>query len=415
VRWFARQGARVRWIVACALAAQAILIAGIASVVTTAGLKPAFQLSAAPETGMTSVSCIAAGDCLAVGWKYAADDSGTGIPLAARWGGSRWQPVSVSLPAGVFSAQLASVSCNADGCLAVGTYRIGGGRDYPLAASWTGHGWILSRLPVPAGGIPLVRSAYLNTVSCPSASNCIAVGEYYMMETNAEGMFTETWNGAGWTISAIPSPAGASATLDSVTCRAATSCLAVGSVTARGATTSDVLIEALNGSTWTPRAAPGPGGGMSASLESVSCSSAISCVAVGVTFSTGESSTPTTTAFTEVLSGTTWTPHAVPVPLGRDSSLGGVSCISPADCFAVGRTMAHVNHDYGYPYVLAWNGFGWSPVPVPTVPMASKDFWAGNFDSLACMPGAPCVALGWEGPIHATDSRGLAGIWAGPR
>jgi hypothetical protein len=152
---------------------------------------------------------------------------------------------------------------------------------------------------------------------------------------------------------------------------------------------------------------------MSAYLEGVSCPSAASCVAVGSAGSPGMSSTPTDTAFTEVLTGATWALHAIPVPAGRDAYLSGVSCTSPARCFAVGRTMAHVNHDYGYPYVSSWDGGAWSSVPVPRVPVTSADFWAGGLGSLACTPAAGCVAVGWEGPVHSTDRSGLTGAWTG--
>jgi hypothetical protein len=369
----------------------------------------------APEDVLTSVACVWAKDCVAVGFNLTANNSASGAPITALWNGSGWRAVPVPLPAGSLGAQLTSVSCEPGGCLATGTYRIAGGRDFPLAASWTGHGWTFAKPPVPAGGISAVRSAYPNAVSCASASRCVAVGEYFLAKTNAEGMFAETWNGSRWTVSAIATPAGGAATLSGITCRTATDCVAVGSLTPKGSTISGTLVEAWTGGSWTRQAAPTPAGaGLSASLEGVSCASATSCVAVGSRYTAGPSSRPTVTGFTEVRSGTTWKLHAIPVPAGRDSALGGVACTSPTRCFAAGDTMMHANHDYAYPYAAIWNGGTWSSIPVPAVPKASADFWAGGFGSVDCVSATDCVATGSEGAIHSAGSRGLTGVWIEP-
>jgi hypothetical protein len=370
---------------------------------------------AAPEDVLTSVSCVWAKDCVAVGFNYTANNSASGAPITALWNGSGWRAIPVPLPAGSLGAQLTSVSCKPGACLATGTYRIAGGRDFPLAASWTGHGWTFTKPPVPAGGISAVRSAYPNAVSCASASSCVAVGEYFLAKTNAQAMFAETWNGSRWTVSAIATPAAGTAALSGITCRTATDCVAVGSLTPRGATISGVLVEAWNGGSWTRQAAPTPAGaGLSAFLEDISCASATSCVAVGSQYTAGSSSRPTATGFTEVRSGATWKLHAIPVPAGRDSALGGVSCTSPTRCFAAGDTMIHANHDYAYPYAAIWNGGTWSSIPVPAVPKTSTDFWAGGFGSVACVSATDCVATGSEGAIHSVGSHGLTGVWIEP-
>jgi hypothetical protein len=399
----------VRSIIGLGLAAVAAL-AGMTAAATTASA----AARPAPQDVLTGVSCVWAKDCLAVGFNYTANTSASGAPITALWNGSGWKAIGTPLPPGALGAQLTSVSCKLGGCLATGTYRIAGGRDFPLAASWTGHGWAFAKPPVPAGGIAHVRSAYLNGVTCASAKSCVAVGEYFLAKTNATGLFTETWNGGSWAVSAVPTPAGSWAILWGISCRSAASCVAVGSMTPKGAKAAAPLIGVLNGATWSWQAVPAPGGGLDASLSSVSCASAASCVAVGTLRTAGASSTPAATAFTEVLSGTTWKLHKVPVPAGRDSALGGVSCTSPARCFAVGATMVHVNHDYGYPYAAIWNGGAWSPVPVPAVPRASADFWSGGFGSVACAAAASCVAAGSEGAIHSAGSHGLAGVWTEP-
>jgi hypothetical protein len=391
---------------------------GFAVTFNSARLLPAQQAATAKPPAsdvLTSTSCVWAKDCLAVGYNLAANTSASGAPITALWNGSGWKPITVPLPAGALGAQLTSVSCKTGGCLATGTYRIAGGRDYPLAASWTGHGWTYAKPPVPAGGISAVRSAYLNAVACSVPTRCVAVGEYFSAKTNAEGMFAETWDGSRWKVSPVPTPAGGSGTLAGITCRSATDCVAVGTLAPKGAATTGVLVESWNGGSWTRQAAPTPAGaGLDSYLTSVSCASGTSCVAVGSRFTAGASSTPTATGFTEVRSGTTWKVHTIPVPAGRDSGLGDVACTSATRCFAVGATMLHVNHDYRYPYAAIWNGATWSSIPVPPVPRTSSDFWGGSFGSAACVSAANCFAVGNEGAIHSAGSHGLTGVWIEP-
>jgi hypothetical protein len=76
--------------------------------------------------------------------------------------------------------------------------------------------------------------------------------------------------------------------------------------------------------------------------------------------------------------------------------------------------MMHANHDYAYPYAAIWNGGTWSSIPVPAVPKASADFWAGGFGSVDCVSATDCVATGSEGAIHSAGSRGLTGVWIEP-
>jgi hypothetical protein len=328
------------------------------------------------------------------------------------WDGTAWRPVPASLPAGALGGQLVSVSCKPTGCVAAGTYRISGGRDYPLAASWNGIRWTLVKPPVPAGGISALRGAYLNGVSCWAAAGCVAIGTYYVAKTNAAGNFYETLTAGGWKAHDMPPVAAVTGTLDSITCVSATDCVAVGDYLPKGGHFTS-LIESWNGRGWTRLAAPATAG-HDVILDSVSCTSAISCVATGNAFTTKASSRPRTIGITEILSGTTWRLVTPAWPPGRDSFLGGVSCTSPARCLLVGSTSLHVNNDYRYPYAATWNGGTWTPVAVPAPPKAiagSKDFWAAGLGAVTCVTATSCVVTGWEGAIHSSGDYGVVGTW----
>ena len=92
-------------------------------------------------------------------------------------------------------------------------------------------------------------------MSCTSATNCMAVGDYTDQAVDADTTVAEQWNGTTWTVLTTPSPATFS-TLGSVSCPSAGHCIAVGgsSATATGAVSP--LTEVWNGTTWTAVTAP---------------------------------------------------------------------------------------------------------------------------------------------------------------
>ena len=119
-----------------------------------------------------------------------------------------------------------------------------------------------------------VLNASLSDVSCTSASSCVAVGTFLgsVQGTKAFDNFTlaENWNGTTWTVVPSPSPKlpGQGAELNSVSCTSSTSCMAVGETLVfhepGGYFIPHPLAEAWNGTTWTELPTPklthtGPG------------------------------------------------------------------------------------------------------------------------------------------------------------
>src|SRR5712692_2074574 len=160
---------------------------------------------------------------------------------------------------------------------------------------------------------------------------------------------------------AVPSP-GNSSSLQAVTCRSARDCWAVGSYE----TPSAQLNEALhwNGTRWSRVVTPdhGTGAGAHSSLAAVSCTSAGNCWAVG-SYESG------TISLNQALlwNGTRWSRVATPDPgdtAGGAYSLSGVSCVSRADCWAVGSHIS--DRRIGRNAALHWNGKNWSAVDIPS-------------------------------------------------
>jgi hypothetical protein len=96
------------------------------STAPTAGLSPAPTAPVGDGVLLSSVSCPAAGSCVAVG-HYTSVTTGN-VPLAETLSGGSWTataaPIAgLSPPAGNSGARLTKVSCPAAGtCVAIGTY-----------------------------------------------------------------------------------------------------------------------------------------------------------------------------------------------------------------------------------------------------------------------------------------------------
>jgi hypothetical protein len=269
------------------------------------------------------VSCGSATDCIAVGYYDSIDDS-IGLPLAARWNGTRWSVQAIPLPSGE-SGELAAVSCTSSvRCTAVGETRLASDTSATLAERWNGHTWTAQSTPDPVGS----TYASLTGVSCASATSCTAIGA---TDGTSTGTFAEQWNGASWTVTSTVGPAGASDdALTGISCSAAARCMAVGNYD--DGTQDLPMAELWNGSAWSLR--PMPAGLNAFVISAVSCPAAASCTVVGIT-------TTKYTAVVEVWNGSTWTTQATAAP-ARRNALRAVSCTSAGSCTAVGGTPVQV-------------------------------------------------------------------------
>ena len=146
-----------------------------------------------------------------------------------------------------------------------------------------------------------VPNGVLLSDSCASARACIAVGDW-AGGTGPFAALAEAWNGSSWRLLATPTPAGASfAQLDSVTCSAANACTAVGSY-AKSFGRDLPLAERWNGTRWEIQATPAPAGAAPAHLFGVSCPAANACTTVGSYVLLGPRDIP----FAEAWTGTRW-------------------------------------------------------------------------------------------------------------
>ena len=319
----------------------------------------------------------------------------TTVPLAETWNGSKWKKATLPAPTG----WLDSLSCvSAKHCVAVGYLSFAQG----LALTWTGSGWTAATPPGHgAGGSDLLG------VSCRSATSCVAVGSY--LGAQASVAYSDILTGKTWVGKPVPIPKGILLSqLRDVSCPSATFCVAVGyATTAKGVTS--MLIDVWNGKTWSAMkpAAP-PGAFRGEVLSGVSCVSAKSCVAVG---SAGNPSG--VIAISERWNGKTWSYVKVSWPKGvKNIQLIGVRCLSAGHCVAVGRTGLNPVSNFltGRAAATTWNGKTWQAQSVPAPAKGKYSVFAG----LSCQKSF-CAAVGKTGPSGTDNGPALSGFSAGSK
>jgi hypothetical protein len=270
------------------------------------------------------VSCTKANACTAVG--YYTVNGGPGVLLAERWNGTQWSIETTPAPTGATASELNGVSCvSGSACTAVGDYTNSSGRRLTLAERWNGTKWSIE--PSPNVGSD---DNELQGVSCPSASACTAVGDFYAVKAAATKTLAERWNGSTWSLQSSPSAAATDSDLRGVSCPSAIACVAVGDY----GSGPGVWIERWNGSRWSTQSAPNPTG---STLYGVSCISGSACTAVG-----NHQSNTQLVPLAERWNGIKWSqehpltpPDLAPTSSG-ESFLRGVSCPSTSSCTAAG-------------------------------------------------------------------------------
>jgi Putative Ig domain len=202
---------------------------------------------------LNSVNCTSQGNCVAVG-NYT-DTNGTEnlqAMIATETDGVWGQAGKLTLPAGANTAAssqaafLNSVNCTSPGdCVAVGGYNDSNG-------SYDGQGMIAvessgtwgqaseTTLPSGANTTANAQHAELESVTCTSSGNCVAVGDYADNngEDNYQAMVTVESNGVWGATSELTLPSGATtvagdqnADPESVACTGQGTCVTVGSYT----------------------------------------------------------------------------------------------------------------------------------------------------------------------------------------
>jgi hypothetical protein len=124
---------------------------------------------ASDRSMLLGVSCVSVSRCVAVGQASA---GGTQKPVAAVWNGASWASSS-PVWNGTTWTNLSSVSCvSATSCFAVGGTTLSNGVGVTFAQRWNGSTWSV----MSSQSRPGATNAWLSDVSCAAATNCWAAG-----------------------------------------------------------------------------------------------------------------------------------------------------------------------------------------------------------------------------------------------
>jgi hypothetical protein len=384
-------------VVAAATAAAVVVSAPLAA----AGV-PGWAIQATANPSGTSasllgaVSCPSATACMAVG--YNMTPGHVYLAYAEFWDGTSWKIVPPVEPAAAVVSNLGGVSCtSATACTAVGSYETSSGTTNPLAERWNGTSWTLQSPQVPAGS----TFAELTGVSCTSATACTAVGYSKNSITKTSQDLAEFWDGVTfgrlrphWTIQPTQAAFGRiDYMLNAVSCGSATDCLAVGQYVSHFSPSDRYATwaEHWNGTSWSG-VLPDVASSYYNNLLGVSCTSPTGCTAVGYYYDPG-SSIPLPLA--ERWNGAGWTLQFPTSPLssaGYGTVLIGVSCTSATACTAVGT--ADQAGPPSYPHVTlaeSWDGTNWTLGSAPNPTLATQSSLAG----VSCPSAGVCTAVGW--------------------
>ena len=382
-----------RTLAALALAVAGLAVSGAAASASTAAASnaPAVSAAASPDAELSQIWCASEKSCIAVGASVSDDH---GVPVAETWNGSTWKKAALSVPVG----WLYGLSClSGKHCVAVGQSL----EEHALAYTWTGTAWKTAVPPDPAVGPGNV----LLGVSCRSATSCVAVGSE--QGTRSSVAYSDVLSGTTWVGKAVPLPKGTLLSqLASVSCPSATFCVAVGYAVSNAGAIS-VLVDRWNGKIWSAMKPPAlPAGFHGHVLAGVSCVSPKSCVAVGQEGKPSEE-----IAVSELWNGKAWSYVKVAWPKGvKNATFDNVYCLSAAHCVAVGATGLNpvANYPTGRAAAAVWNGKAWKAQSVPA-PAKGK---FSVFYGLYCQK-AFCAAAGQTGPSDTPSGTSLTGFTTG--
>ena len=231
--------------------------------------------------------------------------------------------------------------------------------------------------------------------------------ERVQWNSNPIAPLIEQWNGVSWSIVPSASPTGpgvVGAILQSVSCTSSSSCIAVGYSTDDNGDNLNGLIEQWNGAAWT--LSPGAVTGRAFDqLTNVQCLAADDCWAVG-NAGPGQQLANFLPIFPgavgdqgliEHWNGSTWslTP-SVTEPSPNGGYLNGLACVNASDCWASGATTDDTGAASGL-LVQHWDGSTWSDVSA-SVPEPNPSGGA-ILSSMTCDSATQCWAAGSSGTL----------------
>jgi hypothetical protein len=376
------------------------------------------------------VACVSATDCAGLGvWQYS--------DLAGKWKAGK-----VPVVAGTGGTNLRSLDCPAAGnCEAVGD----GGLQHVVQVSENGRQWTAGELELPADAAsvkpPIGPLPSLDSVSCASVGNCVAVGGYtgsdrtlhpllFAQHSGTWGTGTEPQLPSNAATSYDPNQPGVGGRLSLVSCPSAGNCTAVGIYSNKSAGESDYpWVATETGGSWKPgsEAQLPAGAALYGDLTvgdspffgftGLSCPSAGNCTAVGGYDKQGSEEGLILAEKNGVWSRAAKAPlprHAFPnsEPNEFTTPLASVSCAAANDCAAVGWYVVHVSGTF-HGLLLGERNGAWKASAL-VLPAGARAPGGVFLTSVACPSRGNCLAVGYyadQGKTHGLVVRERGGKW----
>jgi len=319
---------------------------------------------------------------------------------ASGWGTAQPVPGLAALNTG-HDAVVNLMSCTSAGnCGAAGFYSTSSAQE-PFVVSETNGTWGKAEEIPGIAALDRGQGSGVSELSCTSAGNCSAVGDYSTPATGLHAFVADETNGTWGKAEDVPGIAalnqGKNASTDSVSCASAGNCSAGGSYEDGSFHDQAFVVDETNGSWGTAQEVPGTGAlnvGGHGDVDSVSCASAGDCSAVGIYGNVPHSNRQQPFVVDET-NGTWGTAQKVPgatkLDKGRDAGLGSLSCTSAGNCGAGGSYST--SHGQQAFVVSETNGTWGKAEEVPGFAALSKSGQAG-INSLSCASAGNCSAGG---------------------
>jgi hypothetical protein len=369
------------------------------------GVEVALPAGAAldPKVEITGLACPSAGNCTAAGEYRDTAEHEQGFLLsesAGVWGAA----VQTPLPADASSqpeVKLTQLACpSAGNCVLVGNYYDGSGRRHGFVASETAGSWEAAReAALPADAAPNAEDR-LYGIACASAGDCTAVGSYEDAAGHKAGLlWSETAGGWGpGTRATAPANAGSSLELLAVSCPSATGCTAVGEYTDSSGHTEALALNETLGTWGAAVAVPMPANAYAepdANLHEVQCPAAGDCTAFGIY--TAANLEEDDGVFVTETAGVWGAAVERPRPAGAQPQIviaGSLSCPAAGDCSYVGSYKAGAGGALSRALLATENDARWGPGIEGPLPANVNGYPGAFLSSVACTAPGDCTAVG---------------------
>jgi RHS repeat-associated protein len=288
---------------------------------------PSPNAGTATDNTLSAVTCVSSSDCWAVGWY---DNAGTHQTLAEHYDGTTWSLVTSANSSGSQVNELASVSCaSASDCMAVGR-KIPSTVYQTMSEHWNGTSWSMVTTTNGNG----TQNNYLRGVWCVSSTNCWADG-YYYTGTVYQNLI-EQYNGTSWS---TKTAANTSSSLDNelwaITCTSSSNCWGIGHAQNAGGYWQSLTTK-YNGTSWSVVTSATHSTTQNHYLYSISCVTSSDCYVGGLYHPGSYDQT-----LVEHYNGTSWSLSTTANTSSSEKNTSwGVTCASTSDCWAVGAYSA---------------------------------------------------------------------------